>query len=102
MAITLEISTKNYSDDAFNIKRALSHMESLTGAYNGYLFSEPKQNFGWTFFQIAFKSDLHDGIATKFADMISRYRSKPEEKFAEFMRDYFASKNCEVKVRVVS
>ena len=102
MAITLEISTKNYSDDAFNIKRALSHMESLTGAYNGYMFSEPTENFGWTFFKIAFKADLHEGIATKFADMLERYRSKPEEKFAEFMRDYFASKNCEVKVRVVS
>ena len=103
MAITLEISTKNYSDDSFNIKRALSHMETLTGAYNGYMFSEPKDNFGWTFFQIAFKADLHEGIAEKFADMLSRYRSgKPEEKFAEFMRDYFASKNCEVKVKVVA
>ena len=103
MVITLEISTKNYSDDAFNIKRALSHMESLTGAYNGYMFSEPKENFGWTFFQIAFKSDLHDGIATKFADMLTRYRSsKPEENFAECMRDYFASKNSEVKVKVVA
>ena len=103
MSITLEISTKNYSDDAFNIKRALSHMESLTGAYNGYMFSEPTENFGWTFFKIAFKADLHEGIATKFADMFTRYRSgKPEEKFAEFMRDYFASKNSEVKVRVVA
>ncbi|RMW39608.1 MAG: hypothetical protein EA446_02455 [Nitrosopumilus sp.] len=101
MVITLEISTKNYSDDAFNIKRALSHMESLTGAYNGYMFSEPTENFGWTFFKIAFKADLHEGIAKEFADMLERYRSKPEEKFAEFMRDYFASKNCEVKVRVV-
>ena len=103
MVITLEISTKNYSDDSFNIKRALSHMESLTGAYNGYMFSEPKENFGWTFFQIAFREDLHEGIVEKFADMLERYRSgKPEEKFAEFMRDYFASKNSEVKVKVVA
>lgn len=102
MAITLEISTKNYSDDSFGIKRALSHMETLIGAYNGYVFSEPSENFGWTFFKITFKADLHEGIAAKFADMLTRYRSgKPEEKFAEFMRDYFASKNCKVKVRVV-
>ena len=77
-------------------------METLTGAYNGYMFSEPTENFGWTFFKIAFKAALHEGIAEKFADMLSRYRSgKPEEKFAEFMRDYFASKNCEVKIKVV-
>ena len=101
MAVTLEVSTKNYSDDAFNIKKALSHMETLTGAYNGYMFSEPKENFGWTFFQIAFNDALHQGIEEKFADMISRYRSKPEEKFGSFMTDYFASKNCEVKIKVV-
>ena len=103
MTITLEVSTKNYSDDAFSIKRALSHMESLTGEYNGYMFSEPTENFGWTFFKIAFNEGLHQGIAKKFDDMISRYRfSKPEEKFAKFMTDYFASKNCEVKIKVVA
>ena len=103
MAITLEVSTKNYSDDAFSIKKALSHMETLTGAYNGYMFSQPTENFGWTFFKIAFDEALHQGIEQKFADMISRYRfSKPEEKFSKFMTDYFASKNCEVKIKVVS
>ncbi|QDI89241.1 hypothetical protein Nisw_06735 [Candidatus Nitrosopumilus sp. SW] len=102
MSITLEISTTNYSDDSFNIKRSLSHMESLTGAYNGYMFSEPTENFGWTFFKIAFKSELQQGIEEKFADMISKYRSSTaEEKFADFMHDYFASKNCQVKIKVV-
>jgi len=102
MTVTLEISTKNYSDDAFNMKKALSHMETLTGRYNGYMFSEPTENFGWAFFKIAFKADLHQGIVEKFADMISKYRSStPDEKFADFMKDYFASKNCEVKIKVV-
>ncbi len=101
MSITLEVSTKNYSDDAFNIKKALSHMETLTGGYNGYMFSEPTENFGWTFFKIAFKPELHQGIEEKFADMISRYKfSNQEEKFAKFMTDFFASKNCEVKIKV--
>ena len=103
MSITLEISTKNYSDDVFGIKRALSHMETITGGYNGYMFSEPTENFGWTFFKIAFKSELHQGIEEKFADMISRYRSNSkEEKFAKFMTDYFASKNCQVKIKAVN
>ncbi|AJM93321.1 MULTISPECIES: hypothetical protein [Nitrosopumilus] len=101
MTITLEISTKNYSDDSFNIKKALSHMETLTGGYNGYVFSEPTENFGWTFFKIAFKPELHNGIVEKFDDMLSKYRSSTqEEKFAEFMKDYFASKNCDVKIKV--
>lgn len=103
MSITLEISTKNYSDDVLSIKRSLSHMETLTGGYNGYVLSEPTKNFGWTFFKIAFKSELHNGIEEKFADMLSKYRSSnPEEKFAEFMKDYFSSKNCEVKIKVVN
>ena len=77
-------------------------METLTGGYNGYMLSEPTENFGWTFFKIAFKSELHQGIEEKFADMISRYKSStPQEKFAKFMTDYFASKNCEVKIKAV-
>ena len=47
-------------------------------------FSEPTENFGWTFFKIAFNEDLHQGIEQKFADMISRYKfSNPEEKFCK-------------------
>ena len=48
MAIILEISTKNYLDDLLEIKKALSHMETLLSAYNGFSVSEPVDNFGWT------------------------------------------------------
>ena len=36
MNISLEVKTKNYVDDLLSIKKALSHMESLVGEYNGY------------------------------------------------------------------
>ena len=103
MDIVLEISTKNYLDDLLLIKKALSHMESLVGCYNGYLLSEPTSNFGWTFFKLAFKPNLQNGIEEKFADMISRYRwSKPHEKFVKFMTDYFHAKGCDVRLKIVS
>ena len=98
----IEVGTKNYSDDLLSIKKALSHMESLLGAYNGYSFSEPSSKFGWTFFKIAFKQNLQTGIEEKFADMLSRYQwSDQQQKFVKFMTDYFNSKGCNVKISAV-
>ena len=100
MPSTLEVSTKNYADDKLAVKMALSHLETLVGAPNGYLLSEPESKFGWTFFKIALKAELEDGIQNKFSDMIEKYQwSKPEEKFTKFMTDYFASKGCNVKIK---
>lgn len=102
MSTTLEISTKNYTDDKLAIKMALSHLETLVSCPNGYVLSEPESKFGWTFFKIAMKGDLEDGIKSKFADMIEKYQwSKPEEKFLKFMTDYFASKGCNVKIKSI-
>ena len=103
MDITLEISTKNYVEDLLLIKKALSHMESLLGCYNGYLVSEPSTNFGWTFFKIAFKPNLQSEIEEKFADMINKYHwGKPHEKFGKFITDYFSARGCNVKVKIVA
>ncbi len=102
MVVTLEVSTKNYLNDKLAVKMALSHMETLVGIPNGYLLSEPYSKFGWTFFKIALKSELQDGIEAKFADMLDKYRwSNQTEKFTKFMTDYFASKGCEVKVKAI-
>ena len=102
MDVILEISTKNYVDDLLLIKKALSQMESLLGCYNGYLVSEPTTNFGWTFFKLAFKSNLQSGIEEKFADMINKYRwDKPSEKFGKFMTDYFKAKGCNIRVKIL-
>ena len=98
----LEIGTTNYSDDLLCIKKAMSHMESLLGAYNGYTVSDPSERFGWTFFKMVFRPDLRAGIEDRFADMLARYRSKdPGQRFAEFVADYLDSKGCKVRVSVV-
>ena len=76
-------------------------MESLVNGYNGYVLSEPTSKFGWTFFKIAFKPNLQNGIEEKFSDMISKYRwSNQQEKFVKFMSDYFHSRDCDVKVKL--
>ena len=102
MIITFEISTKNYLNDKLAVKMALSHIETLVGVINGYSLSEPYEKFGWTFFKIAFKADLQDAIEKKFADMLEKYVSKtPPQKFTDFMTNYFQSKGCEIKIKLV-
>jgi len=101
MDIVLEIGTKNYEDDLFLIKKAMSHMESLVDGYNGYVLSEPSPKFGWTFFKMRFKPNLQNGIEEKFSDMLVKYQGNDEaEKFAKFIADYFMSKGCEVKIKI--
>ena len=102
MSMVLEVGTKNYADDLLSIKKALSHMESLVGAYNGYVLSEPSSKFGWTFFKLSFKPNLQNGIEEKFSDMLVKYQwSDQKQKFVKFMTDYFSSKGCDVKIRIV-
>ena len=103
MSITLEISTKNYSENRLAIKIALSHMETLVGSVNGYSLSEPSTKFGWTFFKIAIKPELQNQIEKKFEDMLEKYSVKGQsEKFTNLLTDYFESKNCNVKVKLTN
>ncbi|RNJ76318.1 MAG: hypothetical protein EB829_03730 [Nitrosopumilus sp. H8] len=100
--ITLEISSKNYADSLLCIKTSLSHMESLLGCYNGYALGEPSSRFGWTFFTLAFKSDLEDAMSSKFSGMMEKYgRAGKEEKFAMFVSDYFSSRGCDARIKAV-
>jgi len=101
MRLVLEVGTKNYADDLLLIKKALSHIETLVGTYNGYVLSESSSKFGWTFFKLAIKTNLQSAIEEKFSDMISKYPSNdPPQKFAKFIADYFDSKGCEVKIKI--
>ena len=101
MNVVLEVGTKNYVDDLLSIKKALSHMESLVGDYNGYVLSEPSSKFGWTFFKLSFKPNLQNGIEEKFSEMIAKYeRNDQPQKFAKFMTDYFISRGCDVKIKI--
>ncbi len=95
MSIVLEVRTKNYFDDVLSIKTALSHLETIVGEHNGYTLSEPELKFGWTFFKLAFKPNLQNGIEEKFSDMLEKYPSGDQlQKFAKFMIDYFQSRGC--------
>jgi len=101
MNIVLEVGTKNYVDDLLIIKKALSHMESLVGGYNGYVLSEPSSKFGWTFFKLSFKPNLQHGIEEKFSDMIQKYPSSDHtQKFVDFINDFFISKGSDVKIKI--
>jgi len=101
MDYVLEVGTKNYDNDLFLIKKAMSNMESLVGGYNGYILSKPSSKFGWTFFKMAFKPDLQNGIEEKFSDMIIKYQANDNaEKFAKFIEDFFISKGCDVKIKI--
>jgi len=102
MNIVLEVGTKNYADDLLLIKIALSHLESLVGGYNGYDLGEPSSKFGWTFFILSFKPNLQNGIEKKFSDMLEKYRGNNQpQKFAQFITDYFRSKGCDIRIKIV-
>ena len=101
MNIVLEVGTKNYVDDLLSIKKALSHMESLVGGYNGYVVGESSFKFGWTFFKLSFKSNLQNAIEEKFSDMLAKYDGNDQsQKFVKFMTDYFISRSCNVKIKI--
>ena len=102
MSTTLEIGTRNYADTRLAIKMALSHIETLVGSTNGYNLSEPYFKFGWTFFKLAIEAELQVGIEKKFADMLKTYRRGNQgDKITRFMADYFKSKGCDIKVKLV-
>jgi hypothetical protein len=102
MDTVFEVSTKNYGDDLLQIKKTLSHMETLVGSYNGYALSEPSSKFGWTFFKLSFKNDLQRGIEEKFADMLNKYRlNSKSQKFTQFITDYFQAKGCNVRIKML-
>lgn len=96
-----EASTTDYGNDIVQVKKAMSHLETHCGAPNAYVLSEPVSRFGWTFFRIAMKPVLVDGIEGKFADMIGKYRDgKPEERLVKFLSDFFESRNCKIKLKI--
>ena len=102
MSAIFELCTTNYADDLLYVKKAMSHLETLCEARNGYDFGAPEQKAGWTFFKLKLSPELHGGIEKKFADMMEKYRwSRPEEKFRKFMEEYLKARGCTVKVKNV-
>lgn len=97
-----EISSTDYMEDKRLINNALSDMAAQCGTQNDFEFGSPVSRFGWTFFKVWIRSNLQFQIYQKFFDMIKKTRgSKDDEKFTNFLSDYFNSKGCKVKVKLV-
>lgn len=97
-----DVSSTDYLEDKRLINNALSDMAAQCGMQNDFEFSNPTSKFGWTFFKLLVKPNLQMEIEARFADMIKRSKgSKHEEKFVNFMSDYFHSKGCKVKIKMV-
>ena len=102
MKIIFEVSTTNYDKDIEFVTNALEELQKLCETDNGYQFSKPMSRFGWTFFKLWIKPNLLLKIDEKFSDMIKKAKgSKHNEKFSNFMSDYFTSKDCTVKLKII-
>jgi hypothetical protein len=95
-----EISTTNYLEDKRLINNTLSGIAGKCGLQNEFEFSEPTSKFGWTFFKLWIKPNLHQQIEHRLADMIKKSKgSKADEKFTNFLSDLFQAGGCS-KIRV--
>jgi len=57
--------------------------------------------FGWTFFKLWITPNLHLKIDEEFSDMIKKAKGrKQNEKFTNFMSDFFTSRECNVKLKI--
>ncbi len=98
-----EISTTKYKEDIKLIQVALTRMEAISNTASGFKFGEPTSRFGWTFFQLFLDQELFIGIEDKFSDMIKKCKGyKPNEKFTNFLSQYFESRGCNVKVKMIN
>ena len=96
-----EVSTTNYEEDIKTIELALTKMAAVCNISTGFRFGDPTSKFGWTFFQLFMDQELYVGIEDKFTDMIKKTKGdKPDEKFINFLGQYFESKGCNVKVKI--
>ena len=102
MNIIFEVSTTNYDKDIEFVTNALEDLQKLCETENGYKFSKPVSRFGWTFFKLWLKPNLHSKIDEHFSDMIKKAKGrKQNEKFLNFMSDFFLSKGFSVKLKLI-
>jgi hypothetical protein len=102
MKIILEISAINYDQEKERLTNALDELQNLFKISGGYELSNPVSRFGWTFFKVWLRPNLLVCINEKFADMIKKSKGqKSEEKFSRFMSDFFESRGCNIKLKLV-
>ena len=97
-----EISTTKYEEDIKLLQVAMTKIAAVCNITAGFKFGEPTPRFGWTFFSMLMDQELYVGIEDEFSDMIKKSKGdKPDEKFMNFLSDYFESKGCNAKVKMV-
>ena len=102
MKTVFQISSTSYDDDKISIIKALSHLQTQCDISDGYQLGSPVTRFGWTFVPLWIKPNLLTKIEEKFSDMINRSKGrKPDEKLTNFMTDYFESRDCKLKLKLV-
>ena len=98
-----EISTTKYVEDVKLIQVAMTKMAGICNITTGFKFGDPVSRFGWTFFKIFIDQELYIGIEDEFSDMIKKSKGhKPDEKFMNFLSQYFESRGCDVKVKMIN
>jgi hypothetical protein len=96
-----DVSSTDYIEDKRLINNALADMAAQFGMQNDFEFGNPTSKFGWTFFKLWVKPNLMAQIEIKFGDMIKKSKgSKGDEKFTNFMSDYFQSCGCKVRIKM--
>ena len=99
----LEICTTKYDDDIQPLKLEMNKLAAECNLDGGFKIGEPTSKFGWTFFEMFVQNDLYYGIEDKFSDLIKKCKGdKPIEKFVEFMIRYLDSRDCKVKIKLLS
>jgi len=98
-----EISTTKYEENIKLLQVAMTKMAAVCNVIVGFKFGDPVSRFGWTFFKIFLDQELYIGIEDKFSDMIKKCKGyKPDEKFMNILSQYFESRGCNVKVKMVN
>jgi hypothetical protein len=101
MKIILEISAIDYDKEKECIVKALDDLQNLCKVTGGYELGNPMSRFGWTFFKVWLRPNLFVCINEKFADMIKKSKGQKSEKFSRFMSDFFESRGCNIKLKLV-
>src|SRR5207249_901433 len=98
----LEIATTKYETDRELVSSAMDSLQTLCGIKDGFLISNPMERFGWAFFKILFKVELLLAMQQKLADQIAISKGKKhEDKFINFLINFFEYNNCKVKVKLL-
>ncbi len=102
MQTVLEISSPQFDEDLKLVVKSLEELQQLCNTSNSFVLGKPMSKFGWTFFQVRLKQDLLFGILKNFSELIKKSKGRKEpEKFQNFMSDFFLSKGCSVKLKLI-